>query len=209
MKQSTPITTEWLLWNAWTVTHKAPQGGIKMKHLKDGLNVQKKTFTGRIGGFLEGTHRSIILAVALLASSCHAAPAPAGSLVTLPVTLSTGSQPISALQFDLDLPVGVSTESVTTGSSAIAAQKQISANMVNGDLRVIISGLNQSAIPSGPIAQITLRLASSLPTGSFPMNLSNVAASDPGGLNVPLSSSLSGLLSVIANVMPFLKVGSN
>lgn len=149
------------------------------------------------------------LGISFLAVACHAAPAPAGSLVTLPVTLSTGTQAISSLQFDLDLPVGVSTETVAAGSSAITAQKQISTNMVNGDLRVIVSGLNQTAIPSGPVALITLRLAPSMPTGSFPMNMVNVVASDPAGVNVPLSASVSGILSVIANVLPFLKVGSN
>lgn len=147
--------------------------------------------------------------VVLTSCRATAVPAPAGSLVVLPVILSTGSQPISSLQFDLDLPVGVSTDTVIAGSSATSAQKQITTNMVNGDLRVIVSGLNQTAIPSGPVALIGLRLAPSLPTGSFPMNLVNVVASDPSGINVPLSSTVSGILSVIANVLPFLKVGSN
>lgn len=150
-----------------------------------------------------------VLGVAILSGACHAAPAPAGSLVTLPVTLSTGTQAISSLQFDLDLPVGISTESVTAGASATAAQKQITTNMVNGDLRVIVSGLNQTAIPSGPVALITLRTASTVPTSTFPMNLVNVVAADPTGINVPLSASISGVLSILANVMPFLKMGSN
>lgn len=152
---------------------------------------------------------ALVVAVALLSGACHAAPAPAGSLVTLPITLSTGTKDISGLNFDVDLPVGVSTETVALGSSAIAAGKQIQTNMVNGDLRVIIFSVSQTAIPSGPVALITFRLASTIPTGNFPMTLTNVAASDPAGINVPLSSSISGVLSVIANVLPFLKVGSN
>lgn len=150
-----------------------------------------------------------LLGIAALAGSCHAAPAPAGSLVTLPVSLSTGTQAIASLQFDVDLPVGVSSETVTAGSSAITAQKQISTNMVNGDLRVLVSGLNQTVIPSGPVALVTLRLALTLPTTSYQINLSNVVASDPAGIVVPLSPSVSGVLSVLANVLPFLKVGSN
>lgn len=152
---------------------------------------------------------AFVLVLAVLATSCHAAPAPAGSLVTLPITLSSGTQAIASLQFDIDLPVGVSTETVTVGTSATTAQKQIQANMVNGDLRVLIFGVSQTPIPSGQVALITFRLAPTLPTGSFPMNLINVTASDPAGINVPLSSSISGVLSVIANVLPFLKVGSN
>lgn len=159
-------------------------------------------------GIRDTTRIILLLGIVAAASSCHAAPAPAGTLVTLPVSLSTGTQVISGVQFDLDLPVGVSTDTVTAGSSAITAQKQIQTNLVNGNLRVIVFG-GQIAIPSGPVVLITLRTAFSLPTGSLPMNLSNVSASDPAGLNVPLSSSVSGVLSVIANVLPFLKVGSN
>lgn len=156
-------------------------------------------------------NKYMMLLGVLVLTACRASavPAPAGSLVTLPVSLSTGSQSISSLQFDLDLPAGVTSDTVAQGASTIAAQKQVSSNIVNGDLRVIVSGLNQTTIPSGSVALITLRLASTLPTGTFPMTLSNVVASDPAGVNVPLSSSVSGLLSVTANVLPFLKVGSN
>lgn len=153
-------------------------------------------------------HAMLILAVALISSSCHAAPAPAGSIVTLPVILSTGSQPISAIQFDVDLPVGVSMETIAAGTSATAAQKQFQTNMVNGDLRVIVFG-GQAPIPSGPLVQIVFRLAPTMPTGTFQMVLTNASASDPAGISVPLGTNIPGVLSVIANVVPFLKMGSN
>lgn len=191
--------------------------GFRDAKKKRGASVAKNRITNSQGMLSVGTViasmcRAVFIGFGLVVlSSCRATavPAPAGTSVTLPVTLSTGTQAIAALQFDVDLPVGVSTDTVTAGSSAIAAQKQISTNMVNGDLRVIISGVNQNAIPSGPVALISFKLAPSMPTGTFQMTLANVVASDPAGLNVPLAASVPGILSVIANVLPFLKMGSN
>lgn len=165
---------------------------------KNGIPVTMRTI------FLLG-----IVALVGCVTSCHAAPAPAGTVVILPVSLSTGTTAVTALQFDLTLPVGVSTETVTAGSSATAAQKTLATSMVLGALRVLISGVNQTPIPSGPVALIALRLAPNMGTGTFPLVLTNTAASDPAGLNVSLSASVSGVLSVIANTAPFLKVGSN
>lgn len=150
-----------------------------------------------------------VLGIALLATSCHAAPAPAGTSVTLPVTFSSGTQAVTAVQFDLVLPVGVSSQSVVAGAASTTAQKTIATNMVNGNLRVLISGTNQTPISDGQIALVTLQLASNLPTTTFQLNLINVSASSPAGTNVPLGQTVPGVLSVLANVIPFLSVGSN
>lgn len=161
-----------------------------------------------ITGFM--CRAGVIISALVILASCRATAGTtiAGNPVTLPVTLSTGTNAISALQFDLVLPVGVSTQTVTAGSSATSAQKQIATNMVGGNLRVLLQG-NQTAIPSGPVVLITLQLAANMPTATFQMTLINVVASDPAGASVPLGSTVPGVLSVTANVLPVLSVGSN
>lgn len=164
-----------------------------------------KTITGYM------CRAGIIISALVILASCRATAGTtvAGNPVTLPVTLSTGTNAIAALQFDLVLPVGVSTQTVVAGSSVTSAQKQIATSMIGGNLRVLISGSNQNAIPNGPVALITLQLAANLPTTTFQMTLINVVASDPAGISVPLGSTVPGVLSVTANVLPVLSVGSN
>ena len=105
----------------------------------------------------------------------------------LPISFTAGATPVSTLQFDLTLPSSLSYSSVTTGSSAVAAGKSAQANGTSGGVRVLVFGLNQTAIGSGPIAVVRLNVASGTAVGTQPVSISGMVASDPGAVAVPIS----------------------
>jgi hypothetical protein len=111
----------------------------------------------------------------------------AGAPVDLPVSFTAGATPVSTVQFDLTLPSSLSYVSVTTGSSAAAAGKSAQANGNSSGVRVLVFGLNQTAIGSGPIAIVRLNVASGTAAGTVPVGISGIVASDPGALAVPVS----------------------
>lgn len=134
----------------------------------------------------------------------------AGNTVDIPITLSTGTTGVGGVQFDLALPLGVSSNTVTAGISAINAGKSVQANVVGTALRIIVFGLNQSVMASGQVAVVNLQIGAGMVSGTLPLTLSNVSASDINGLSVPMAASGSGVLTVTANKAPTVTiVGGN
>ena len=108
----------------------------------------------------------------------------AGTSVDLAVGFGAGGGPVSTLQFDLTVPAGLSLVSVTTGSAAAAAGKTAVDSVVPDGVRVLIFGLNQNAIGSGPVVVMTLGIAAGSPAGSLPVGVIGIVASDPLGNSV-------------------------
>ncbi len=115
----------------------------------------------------------------------------AGTTVNLSVRLTAGATGVSTLQFDLSLPSGVTSSNppnVTTGSAASAAGKSASASIQSsGAVRVLIFGMNQTAIGSGTLATVGLTIASGTAPGTLTVGVSGIVASDAGGNNVATS----------------------
>ena len=110
----------------------------------------------------------------------------AGKAVSLTVSFTAGSLTVSTLQFDLQLPSALSFVSVGTGSAATTAGKSASGSLITGGVRVLIFGLNQAAIGSGPVANVSLNIAGGTPGGALAVGITNITASDPTGtINVP------------------------
>jgi len=84
----------------------------------------------------------------------------AGTAVDLPVSFSPGATPVVTIQFDLTFPSSLSYVSTTTGAAATAAGKSASGSSISGGVRVLIFGLNQTAIGSGQIAIVRLNIQS-------------------------------------------------
>jgi len=126
-----------------------------------------------------------------------------GNTIPTNVTLTTGTVGISSFQFNLALPTGVtvSTTSITTGSAAAAAGKSAAAAVNSGVLTVVVAGINQNVIPSGPVVVIPLSLGTSMVTGTSPLVLSGLVASDPNAISAPMNGQ-NGTLSVTANAAP-------
>jgi hypothetical protein len=122
---------------------------------------------------------------ATLAASSATATGPAP--VTLNIELrSAPGEAVAGVQFELAFaPHALSLQGMEAGPSATAAGKLLSTNPVAaGRHRVIIAGLNQTAIADGPVVLLSITVTSAAP-GTFPVAIENVVLSDPAGKRVP------------------------
>ncbi|MDE2019052.1 MAG: hypothetical protein KGJ13_01750, partial [Patescibacteria group bacterium] len=125
----------------------------------------------------------------------------AGSSVVLPVNFASGTTDVSALQFDITLPTGISYVSIATGTVAIAANKDVMAAAISGGMRVLVAGLNQTPIGTGLLANITLNASNTIPLGQYTLAPINIVFSDPNAIEV-VSSSQSGSITVTTASSP-------
>lgn len=108
-----------------------------------------------------------------------------GTVVALPVYYKASTAPVSALQFDVGLSTGLTLTSVQPGLSSLASGKQVQANPVTNGQRIIIFGLNQVVIPSGPVAILNINLGGNV--GKCVIPLSVTIGSSPSGNGVPIT----------------------
>lgn len=129
-----------------------------------------------------------------------------GNQITLAVNIaSTGGDQCTALQWSFSLTSDVALVSVTAGAAAIAAGKTLSRA---GNLCAISSlGLNNNVIGDGVLVMITLSIAANPSTGSIPVSLTGIIATDA----TPSSLSTSGVDGTITVDSPVLTcpVGSS
>lgn len=112
----------------------------------------------------------------------------AGSSLHISVDYQAQGAQVSGLEFDLLYdPNVLSITTATAGSGAIDASKTLGNNPISpGDLRFIISGINQKVFGAGSVADLTVQVSNSAPAGPYSLSLSNIVASDPNGLPVPI-----------------------
>lgn len=111
-----------------------------------------------------------------------------GDLVAIPVTLAPNAgEQVAGLQFDLLFdPRVLALRSIDAGAAATQAGKLVSSNPVgNGKQRVIVAGLNQTAIPAGEIVRVAFSLDSQTAPGKYPLTASGLVLSDPAGKRLP------------------------
>lgn len=123
----------------------------------------------------------------------------AGAAVNIPVTFSPGTTAVATLQFDLSLPAALSYGSIATGAAATAAGKSAQASVIAGGIRVVVFGLNQTAIGSGTLATITFNIAPGTTAGNLAIGITGIVASDPNGAGVS-STGTGGSVAVTAPV---------
>jgi len=106
--------------------------------------------------------------------------------VDLVMSFNAGSTAISATQFDLLFDSAqLSVVSVTAGTAAVAAAKEVAHAVVVGGHRVLVFGFNQNVINSGQLAVIRFHLAAGASGGTLPITVSNFSSSTPGGMSAP------------------------
>jgi cohesin domain-containing protein len=114
------------------------------------------------------------------------APANADGLIALPVSLSPAdNESAASLQFDLHFdPAAYVVQDVVTGSVAAAADKDAIFSALSDDtVRVIVVGMNQTALVGGEIATVYLEpLTADSTSNTF--TLSEIVVSDPIGAPV-------------------------
>lgn len=118
-----------------------------------------------------------------------------GGNVGLPVSFVPGTTGVSALQFDLALPNGMSFVSIASGSAAQAAQKDAYAAFNSGTITALIGGINQNLIGNGTLANITISLAANIAPGQYVITPTGLVFSDPNGNEVP-ESGVAGSITV-------------
>jgi uncharacterized protein (TIGR03437 family) len=102
--------------------------------------------------------------------------------VSIDVTLVSGDQPVTGVQFDLPYQSPITALSVSAGSAIQNAGKDIAtANPQPGLTRVLIAGLNRTPIPNGVIATLSLQVKAGALPGSYPIEAANVVGSDSNG----------------------------
>jgi len=131
-------------------------------------------------------------AAAYAQTATLSAPAPTlspgqGSLISL--SLASGGQAISALQFDLQSDDALSVNFTLGDQARAAAKAPYSALPSPGVIRCLIAGLNQSAIADGEILKLFVLAAASAPNSSAHIAITNAIASAPDGSQVVLAAS--------------------
>ena len=118
----------------------------------------------------------------------HPLVASPGNSVLMSVDYKAQGAQVASLQFDLFYDSSIlSITTATAGSDAINARKTLSEKLLSpGDLRFIISGLNQNVMGGGRVAHLTVQVRNSAPAGPYRLFLCKVVASDPNGLLVPI-----------------------
>ena len=111
-----------------------------------------------------------------------------GTQVDLAIQFSPGFAGVSTLQFDLAFPSTLAPVSTTPGVAALYAGKSASASIASGTMRILLFGLNQSFIGSGPIAVVRFHIASDVQASVMPVSITNVIASDNEAKSIAAAS---------------------
>jgi|GEM_PF-686189 len=159
-------------------------------------NAGSVSITPQNGTFTVGTPRTLTV------SDAQGAP---GSVVTIPVTLSDGTN-ISALQFTLSFNPAILTPAANPVAlgSLVPSGFTVSANTATaGQVTVVISPPVQTPLPtftsgSGSVAVLTFQVASGAsPGATSPLTLSNISASDRNANAVAITAQ-NGTFTVLA-----------
>lgn len=104
-----------------------------------------------------------------------------GSSFTARILWRSGPVPVPAVNFDLKLPNGVTLGSVTAGPAATSANKQVQGNVVSGNIKIIVFGINQTEIQTGHLATISMFISPTAFPGFQPLDILGFAFSDAQG----------------------------
>lgn len=115
-------------------------------------------------------------------------PGDTGVVVAVSLSSQSGAE-VSGLNFDLSYDAGrLSVGNVTIGGAASAAGKSLAWSQPSaGTARVIIFGVNQTAIGDGTVANVSFDVLPGAAPGVSGLDLHNAAATSPTGGGIPLS----------------------
>jgi hypothetical protein len=127
----------------------------------------------------------------------------AGQPVTLNVTLASSGASLSGLQFDLEYDAASLNVTVAAGPALGTASKNLqSAVLQPGRQRILIVGMNQTAIADGAVAVLQVSLKDHAGAGkTFPIRITTPAGTNPQAQPVAVSGG-SGSVKVELNGNP-------
>ena len=101
------------------------------------------------------------------------------------ITFTAPEQAITAVQFDVRCPTQTFGLAASAGSAIAGLGKTLSiANPDPASLRILIVGMNQTALSSGVIATLLVQVNSGAAPGAYPFEIDNVVGSDASGMAV-------------------------
>ena len=110
--------------------------------------------------------------------------ASAGDGLSVPLSLASGAQPVSGIQFDLVWDPTLDVH-VLPGAQAGIANKTIYAAFLQPRvLRCLIVGMNRSTVADGELIRLVVAVNPNAPVGSAQVNLLNLTAAGPDGTPV-------------------------
>ena len=119
-----------------------------------------------------------------------ASATPGGATVILPLTLTPDTgETVVAFQLDLGFDAAfLSLTNVGLGPASAAASKTLSVNTLGpGAVRVLVAGINQTAIAAGDVLDLSVQVNAGA-TGTSNIALGNVVLADPNGHSVPVTT---------------------
>jgi hypothetical protein len=125
------------------------------------------------------------------------ASAEAGGTVDILVSFTPGETPVSSLRFEITWPEELAYGSTATGAAASEAGKSATGAAIENGVRVLVFGLNTTAIGAGSLATITLQIDVGARAGSLPIQTRVIDASTPDAQMVSATAS-DGSVTVIA-----------
>lgn len=146
--------------------------------------------------------QAVAQSVAVAIGSGSAAP---GAIVTLPVTFTaSGSAQPSDVEWTMGYSSsGISSVSVTTGASAIAASKSAACSSIANSTTCVVTGANSNIIGSGTLATVTFTVVSGSLHTSTPIPLSGVVVSSGPGNSIT-GTGVAGTITIVQPVQPTL-----
>ncbi len=110
-----------------------------------------------------------------------------GAAADVAITLTLEGASVSGVSFDVDYDAAALSVRAAAGAAAMAAGKTLdSYEPAPGKLRVIVVGVNRNRIAEGPVAALAVTARTSA-AGTFPLKLTNAAATDENGAAVALA----------------------
>jgi trimeric autotransporter adhesin len=141
--------------------------------LVSGLHLTGVPIVGNAAGPTDSTPAGITIGEAVVNAQGR---------VSIDVTLASGDQPVTAVQFDLQYQNQTMGLSVSAGSAINSAGKTIAtSNPQPAVARILIAGLNRTPIPNGVIATLSLQVKAGTPPGFYPLEAANGVGSDSNG----------------------------
>lgn len=111
---------------------------------------------------------------------------PGASLIVS--ALFTPTADVSGLQFDLQYDSTAMSLTAIAGDALRIAGKSVYSQVLSpNEIRFLIVGLNQNAIPQGALLTFVINVNQSAPVGSYTLALSSLVSATPDGEGAPLS----------------------
>jgi hypothetical protein len=110
----------------------------------------------------------------------------AGEEKTINVLLNNPEDNVTAFQFDVNLPKGLTSESCEKADGRLSESHTLfSSHLANNDMRIVCLSMTNAAVngTNGAVASIKVKASDNLASGIYYLTLSNIHIAHPSGLN--------------------------